>query len=155
MELRKLTEADYEAMLELYYQLDLLHTEARPDYFIPRTREEVFPREHYLAGIADPECLFLGVFDSGHLVGTLRATLWQDSGMIKGRKTVCLDNIFVVPSHRRNGVAGRLYQACEDWARHIGALRLELHAWDFNRDALAAYKSWGLRPQRHVLEKQL
>ncbi len=156
MKIRNLTEADYPAFLELYYALDQLHAEARPDWFRPRAKEEVFPREHFEAGVQDPDCLFLGAFD-GHntLVGIVRATLWDKSGMIEGLKNVCLDNIYILPAFRRRGIAGQLYRAVENWAREQQAARLELHVWDFNRDALAAYTAWDLTPQRYVLEKEL
>ncbi len=154
MELRNLTQADYSAMLALYQQLDHMHVEARPDYFVDR--EEVYPREHYDAAVADPECLLMGVFDEKEsLVGTVRATLWKESGMVKTIKTVCLDDIFVLPEFRRRGVASMLFSAVERWAKEQGAVRLDLHVWDFNKDALALYRAMGMTPQRYVFEKAL
>lgn len=156
MTIRLLTKEDYPVMLPLYCALDALHVETRPDWFRSRPEEEIFPRASFDALTEDPECLMLGAFDSGGAaVGLLRATLWQDSGMVKGLKNVCLDNIYVLPAYRRRGIASRLYAAAEDWAREQGACRLELHVWEFNRDAMAAYRAWGLTAQRHVLEKNL
>ncbi len=156
MTIRKMTAADYPAALELFVALDKLHLDARPDWFTEREKEAVFPQEHFAAGVADPECLFLGAFDSqGAMCGLVRATLWQDSGMVKGLKNVCLDNVYVVPEYRRQGIAGKLYHAVESWAKEQGAGRMELHVWDFNKDALRAYESWGMKPQRYVLEKKL
>ncbi len=156
MEIRKLNEADYPAFLELFYALDQLHVEARPDWFQPRAKEDIFPQDAFVSGVRDPECLFLGAFDSRDtLVGIVRATLWDKSGMVEGLKNVCLDNIYVLPAFRRQGIAGQLYQAVADWARKQKAQRLELHVWDFNQDALAAYKAWQFMPQRYVLEQNL
>ncbi len=156
MLIRKLTEEDYDFAIELFFALDKLHISARPDWFQERQREEIFPKVHFSASVIDPECLFLGAFDgNGTMAGLARATLWQDSGMIKGLKNVCLDNIYVLPDFRSQGVASRLYQMVEQWARGLGAQRLELHVWDFNKEALLAYEAWGLQPQRHVLEKEL
>ena len=97
----------------------------------------------------------LGAFTEETLIGTVRATLWHQSGMIQGVKTVCLDNIYVEPSYRRRGIAAMLYSAVESWARENGAVRLELHTWDFNKGAIAMYKAMGMTPQRYVFEKKL
>ncbi len=156
MTIRKLTASDYPAALELFFALDKLHADSRPDWFAERKKEDVFPQEHFDAGVADPGCLFLGAFDDGDaMCGLVRATLWQESGMVKGLKNVCLDNIFVVPEYRRRGIAGELYRAVETWAREQEAKRIELHVWGFNEAALRAYESCGMKPQRYVLEKLL
>ena len=75
--------------------------------------------------------------------------------MVKGTKTVCLDDIYVLPEFRRRGVATRLFAAVETWAKAQGAIRLELHTWDFNKSAIAMYQAMGMTPQRHVFEKKL
>ena len=154
MLLRTLTWEDYPAMIKLYRELDEMHVEARPDYFVHR--DEVYPKEHYEAAIVDPECLLMGAFDeTGIMMGTVRATLWKESGMVKTMKTVCLDDIFVAREFRRRGIASSLYEAVERWAKEQGAVRVDLHVWDFNKDALALYRTFGMMPQRYVLEKKL
>ena len=154
MELRKLTCADYEEMLALYKALDEFHVEARPDYFVHRN--EVYPREHYDAAVTDPECLLMGAFDGqNRMVGIVRATLWNESGMVKDVKTVCLDDIFVLPETRRRGVGAKLFDAAEQWAREQGAVRLDLHTWGFNKDAVSLYRSKGMTVQRYIFEKSL
>ncbi len=156
MILRKLTETDYPAVLEQYRELDELHVNARPDYFLTRKKEDVFPKEHFVHALEDPDCLLMGAFDGqGRITGTIRATLWQQSGMVKDLKTVCLDDIYVLPEYRRQGIATGLYQAVEQWAREQEANRIDLHVWSFNADALALYRTWGMTPQRYVLEKKL
>lgn len=156
METRRLTKMDYPSALELFFELDKLHADARSDWFIERSKETIFPQDAFDGGVQDPECLFLGAFDStGTMQGLARATLWQDSGIVKGLKNVCLDNIYVRPQFRHRGIASALYRAVELWAREIGAKRVELHAWAFNETAMAAYQAWGLKPQRYVLEKNL
>lgn len=154
MELRKLTASDYDEMLVLYKALDEFHVEARPDYFVHR--DEVYPRDHYEHNLATSECLQLGAFDENdRMVGYVGATLWNESGMVKTVKTVCLDNIYVLPEHRRGGVGAKLFRAVEEWAKEQGAVRLDLHTWDFNKDAISLYRTMGMTPQRYVFEKNL
>ena len=61
MQIRKLVESDYASFLKLNIELDELHVEARPDYFVHR--DDVFPKEAFDANLANPESLMLGVFD--------------------------------------------------------------------------------------------
>ncbi len=102
-----------------------------------------------------PEGLLLGAFEDDRMIGASKAALWTESGMVPGIRWVCLDNIYVEEDCRRRGVAKALYARTEAWAKEICAVRMELHVWDFNRSAMAAYNSWGFVPQRHVLEKKL
>lgn len=153
MYIKKLTDADYSAVLELYTELDRIHYETRPDYF--GKRECSYPKDAYDEVLADSECLMLGAFEGEELLGTVRATLWNKSGMVEGIKTVCLDNIYVLPECRRAGIAKELFRAVEDWAKEQGAVRLDLHVWDFNQDALALYRAMGMDYQYHVMEKKL
>lgn len=154
MEIRKLVSSDYDAMLALYQELDRLHVEARPDYFVHR--DDGYPRDAFEHNIANPICMELGAFgDSDKLLGFAEATLWNESGMVKSIKTVCLDNLYVSPVYRRNGIAAKLFEMIESWAREQGAARLELHTWDFNQGAIAMYRAMGMTPQRYVFEKKL
>lgn len=154
MELRKLTSADYEEMLALYKALDEFHVEARPDCCV--LRDDVYPREHYEANLTNPISFQMGAFDEANrMVGLVDATLWHESVMVKGVKTVCLDNIYVLPECRRRGIAAKLFNAVEQWAGEQGAVRLDLHTWDFNKDAISLYRAMGMTPQRYVFEKHL
>lgn len=153
MEIKKLTEEDYDRYIVLYRQLDEMHIRARPDHFVHR--EDLYPREHYLHNLQYPYCVDFGVFEGDALIGFAGATLWNESGMVKGLKTVCLDNIFVLPEYRRWGIAARLCEEIEAWARKQGAVRLDLHTWEFNQGAIALYREMGMTPQRYVFEKKL
>ncbi len=153
MTIQKLTEADYSATLALYAELDRIHYETRPDYF--GKRECSYPKDAYDEMLEDPACLMLGAFEGEKLLGMVGATCRNKSGMIDGIKTVCLDNLYILPEARRRGIAKALFAAVEDWAKGQGAVRLELHVWAFNRDALALYKSMDMDFQYHVMEKKL
>ena len=155
MEIRTLTEGDYEALVELYKELDDMHAQARPDCFLFREKTQVYPRDAYLHNLAYPGCTELGAFENDRLVGFAGATLWEESGMVKGVKTVCLDNIYVSPAYRRRGIAAGLFAEIEAWARAQGVVRLDLHTWDFNQGAIAMYRAMGMTPQRYVFEKKL
>lgn len=152
MEIRKLTESDYDMVSERYMELDEMHVQARPDCHVHRDKDKIYPKDAYLQNLSDSDVLQLGVFDGDQLVGVVRATLWEE---VKNVKTVCLDNIYVLPAYRRKGVATKLFTEVEQWAKEQGAIRLDLWTWDFNKNAIAMYQAMGMTPQQYVFEKKL
>ena len=155
MEIRKLTEPDYDQVLELYVALDELHAQARPDCCVCRDKNETYPRDAYTENLARPDDFELGAFEGGQLVGIVRATLWNESGMVKGLKVVCLDDIYVLPACHRRGIAAKLFAEVEAWAREQEAVRLDVYTWAFNKGAIAMYETMGMTPQQYVFEKKL
>lgn len=155
MKIRKLTESDYDTIIGLYKELDDFHVQARPDYFVYRDKYEIYPKDAFIHNLYFPGALELGAFDNEQIMGFVRATLWEESGMVKDIKTVCLDDIYVSPAYRRRDIAAKLFAEVETWAKEQGAVRLDLYTWDFNKGAIAMYQAMGMTPQRHVFEKKL
>ena len=129
MFIRRLTKEDYPAALVFFDALDEMHCNARPDCF--QKREISYPYDAFLQVISEPDCL------------------------MEKTVSVCVDNLYVEPGSRRRGIASALMKAVDDWAREKEAQRIELHVWDFNRDALFLYQKLGMTPQRYILEKEL
>ena len=154
MLLRELTLDDYEAILPLFRALDDLHIQARPD--CNEYREDIYPKKAYVQVTESPDCVMFGAFTEGNtMIGVVRATVWRGPKMVQPTDYVCLDDIYVLPDYRRQGIGQQLFQAVEQWAREQGTTRLELHVWDFNQNALAMYRAMGMKPQRYVLVKPL
>ena len=152
MFIRNLVAEDYPAFSELYTKLDEYHVEMRPEDHIHRG---AYPKDAFLHNLDYPDGMQMGAFDAdGKMVGFVEATLWNKCGMREDVKSVCLDNIYILPEYRRMGIAARLFSEVESWSRERGAVRLELHTWDFNKDAIAMYTAMGMTPQRYVFEKK-
>ncbi len=64
------------------------------------------------------------------------------------------EDLVVDKDFRRRGIAKRLFAFMEEEARKRGAKRLDLMVWEFNREALKFYESFGMKPQRYILEKK-
>ena len=146
--IRRLTKEDYPAALVFFDALDEMHCNARPDCF--QKREISYPYDAFLQVISEPDCLMIGAFEETKMLGLIRASVWREKTV-----SVCVDNLFVNPASRRRGIASALMKAVDDWAREKEAQRIELHVWDFNRDALFLYQKLGMTPQRYILEKEL
>ena len=62
MEIRKLVESDYDQVIELYTQLDEFHVQARPDCFVHREKDKIYPKDAFIHNLSYPggwslECL--------------------------------------------------------------------------------------------------
>ncbi len=53
------------------------------------------------------------------------------------------DKVFVLPSHRRKGIATKLFSHCVDAARENNCHRIEWNVLDWNEGAKKFYKSVG------------
>src|SRR4029079_663283 len=58
-----------------------------------------------------------------------------------------IDQIAVLPSHRRQGIARALVSCALEDARSRGIRELELNSWSFNTEAHAAFQALGLTPK--------
>jgi GNAT superfamily N-acetyltransferase len=71
------------------------------------------------------------------------AQLYPSFSSLAMRRVMILNDLFVAPDCRREGVARRLVQKSVDYARRAGAVRIELATQHANRNALALYESEG------------
>ena len=60
--------------------------------------------------------------------------------------------MLVAEGHRRRGVGDALLDACERWARGIGAREIVLHVFPHNAAAIALYRKHGFQ-ERGVLHR--
>ena len=84
------------------------------------------------------------------IVGVCLATIKD-----KIEKSIYIDDIFVLEDFRHQGIATKLYKQVESIANNIGAKRIDLTVWQFNKTAINFYKSLGMKTQRIVLETRL
>ena len=70
-------------------------------------------------------------------------------------KSIYIDDIFVLEEFRHQGIATKLYKRVESIVKDIGAKRIDLTVWQFNKTAMNFYKSLGMKTQRKILETRL
>ncbi|MEO5882001.1 MAG: GNAT family N-acetyltransferase [Caldimonas sp.] len=89
--------------------------------------------------------LFLA-FDRDHPVGFMQ--LYPSFSSVSLARTFILNDLFVVPTHRRTGVGSGLLQAAVDHARSLRAVRLTLNTDIANATAQATYEARGWKRDR-------
>lgn len=152
MHIRNLRPDDYPQADRLMGLLHKLHVDARPDLYVPM--EHIYSEEKYGQMVESKDCIALCAVEQGQIIGLCIAQVRYRSFMVD-QCSVYVEDLIVDPAFRRRGVATALTRECEHRAKLCGAKRMDLMAWDFNKDALAFYEAHGMKMQRCILEKIL
>ena len=154
--IREATVRDYDALCTVIEEVDRAHRRALPDRFQAsegpaRSLEYIVDAVH-----ADDVGLFVAEIDA-QVVG-LAHTILKDAptfSILVPRQYAVVDNLCVLPAHRRRGVGRALLRAAEGWARSRGATSIELTVYAFNQAARDFYLDLGFRILSHRLTKPL
>jgi GNAT superfamily N-acetyltransferase len=91
--------------------------------------------------------------DAGNALGF--AQLYDSLSSVSVRKIWILNDLFVAPGGRRQGVGRSLLRAARDFAAATGAVRLELSTQKTNLAAQALYESEGWAREEKFFRYQL
>ncbi|MGO4129340.1 N-acetyltransferase family protein [Inquilinus sp. YAF38] len=145
---------EHPALCVLFAELDRFHREVRPDIFVEPAGPARSPE--LIAGLIEgPGTTILVAEDHGALAGlaTLAEKVIPANPVRPERRIAEIDNLVVLPCHRRRGIAGLLLRRAEDWARGRSIGSLELGVWEFNAGAVACYEAAGFAPTTRRLSK--
>ncbi len=78
-----------------------------------------------------------------------------DLPMFTKRKYIYIHDLAVLSKFRQNGIATEMLDYVADYARKIGATKVELAVHLFNSDALSLYEQNGFRPRAIRMEKDV
>lgn len=155
MKIRKITEADYELVLEMMNQLHTLHVENRPDIY-KSVAAAITPAD-FTAIISDPHSIAVIAEWEGQTAGYGLAKIKKTvpNPILVPHKTLYIDDIFVYPAYRHRHIGHEILQFFEYAGKRAGAERMDLTVWPFNESAVRFYKNHGMKEQRLILEKPL
>lgn len=135
-EIRKAGRADVDSV----YRLILLLAEyERMSDLVTGTRDDL--ERLFDSGVG--KCLVAE--DGGEIVGV--AVYFYSLSTFKCRKGIYLEDLFVLPERRGEGIGTALLKALCKIARDEGCGRLEWSCLDWNEPSLKFYKSLGAEPQ--------
>lgn len=146
--IRELTINDFDIVESIIAKLHQLHIDNRPDFYIEN--EHPISKKEYKAMLKNQDKINIAYIVDDKIAGICLAT-------IKDRieKSIYIDDIYVLEEFRHQGIATRLYKQVENIAKDMGAKRIDLTVWQFNKTAMSFYKSLGMKTQRTVLETRL
>ncbi|MGN0459006.1 MAG: GNAT family N-acetyltransferase [Eubacterium sp.] len=146
--IRKLTFNDFEIIDNIIAQLHKIHFENRPDFYL--RNEHPISKKEYKALLKNQNKINIAYVVENEIVGICLATIKD-----KMVKSIYIDDLFVIEPFRQQGIATKLYKQVESIAKDIGAKRIDLTVWQFNKTAMNFYKSLGMETQRIILETRL
>ncbi len=116
-----------------------------PRIVLQQVDQDDFVRD-YLARLDRPGSMSFVADDDGRVVGMASVALEASPPGRAPSQHATIGYLYVDPSHRRQGVARRLYEAVASWAEKEGADHLEMTVLAANRDAAAFWQSIGFTP---------
>lgn len=172
--IRKATHNDISRILELLSQVNDVHAEGRPDFFIKGKRK--YNEEDLLKIINDdttPVFVYVGTrlvtSESGTRqamseLGTRQATSVQGYAFcviqdlsqcdnLRPDKSLYIDDICVDENYRRHGVGKKLYEHVLQFAKEEKCFNITLNVWAKNPSAQAFYESMGMTVQKVCMEQ--
>ena len=146
--IRELTISDFEIVESIISNLHKMHVESRPDFYIEN--EHHINKKEYKAMLNSKDKTNIAYIVDDKIAGICLATIKD-----KIEKSIYIDDIFVLEEFKHQGIATKLYKQVESIAKDIGAKRIDLTVWQFNKTAMNFYKSLGMKTQRIILETRL
>lgn len=149
LEIRKATEQDIDAILELNRQIGLIHFEHAPEVFCPPSPQE---RDFLLNAIGSEGRLFCVAVLKAEVVGFLTARIdINDAIPFLSKQPICrIGSVVVDENHRSRGIGKALIAHCDGWAKAHGAHQIRLEVMSFNERAKALYESLGFTRQSEI-----
>jgi ribosomal protein S18 acetylase RimI-like enzyme len=154
--IRRAVPDDYDALCEIFDEVDRLHRECLPHIF-RKPAAPVRDRAFLLNQISD-ENVGLFVAETGGQVVGLVHVLVRDTPPIPilvPRRVASIDSIGVEQRFTRAGIGRALMRQAEQWARDQGASAIELSVYEFNQAAQALYRNLGYQTQNRRMSRAL
>ena len=153
--IRKATHNDIPRILELLSQVNDVHAEGRPDFFIKGKRK--YNEEDLLKIINDDTTPVFVCEENDDIKGYAFCVI-QDLSQcdnLRPDKSLYIDDICVDENYRRHGVGKKLYEHVVQFAKEEECFNIILNVWAKNPGAQAFYESMGMTVQKVCMEKIL
>lgn len=153
--IRKAEEKDIEALDKLLYQVHKVHSDARPDLFLPGAKKY---NDEQLKQILQDENKPIFVAIENDVVSGYIFCIFEYNGRNASHtdiKTLYIDDLCVDEACRGKGIGRKLYDHAIAFAKKSGCYNLTLNVWADNKNAMAFYENIGMKIQKIGMEKIL
>ena len=151
--IRQATVADIPRLIDLLYQVNMVHHRLRPELFKPNTTKY---SEQELETLLDDESKPIFVYDDGEVLGYAfcQITEVKNDRLLQDRKSLYIDDLCVDETARGKHIGSALFEFVRDYAKSIGCQAVTLNVWAGNDAAMQFYQSKGMRPQKTGMEME-
>ncbi len=145
---------DLEVLNQLMYDLHDEHHQACPEHF--KTAEDVEQEKSIARYLEMPECLVYVAKIEEEILGFVTGHFCElVSSVSKPVPMGSIDELYVVPSRRQQGVASQLYERLEITFIDYGVEQVFVEVWAFNTHAHQFYEDIGFEPHISWLRKSV
>lgn len=150
--IRRAKESDIPVIDKLLYQVNKVHSDARPDLF--KAGAKKYSDGELKRIIAADQTPVFVAERAGNIVGYAFCIHKQfvNDNNLTDIKTLYIDDLCVDESARGTHVGTALYEYVVDYARKQGCYNLTLNVWADNVSAARFYEKVGLKVQKTGLE---
>ena len=152
--IREATTQDYSAVADLANHMHNTHITARPDIL---KNETFFTQEHFLQHLQDEDTKVFVYEGNDNILGYCIAKLvnYQQHIVYHDMLVCVIGGICVCENARGKGIGQQLFNHVKTYAKEIGASRIELHVWEFNKNAREFYEHLGLTVKSSNMEMKI
>lgn len=153
--IRKANQNDIDRILELLTQVNDVHAEKRPDFFI-KGKQKYTASE--LKEIIEDEKTPVFVCERESTLQGYAFCVMQDLSACNNLhpdKSLYIDDICVDESCRRSGVGKELYDFVIQYAKEENCFNVTLNVWEGNDVARRFYEDMGMKVQKVCMERIL
>lgn len=156
MIIREAREEDYDAICSLIEQIDRIHRENLPHIF--QEAQGTTRQREYILGLIEAQNIgaFVVEVESKPVAFiSIIARMSTDIPVLVSRCFAVIENLVVDEEYRRLGIGTALLQHAQRWASKMGAERIELNVYGFNRGAKKFYEQFGFTTESRRMSKEI
>ena len=152
--IRPAREKDIPRLLDLLVQVNLVHSQGRPDLFRPGTK---YGPEELKTLLADPKAPVFVYEDGDEVRGYAFCRMKQtlNDRLLTDVKELYIDDLCVDENMRGQGIGKKLYEHVLSYARETGCYHVTLNVWSLNPGAARFYEKMGMKPMKVTMETVL
>jgi ribosomal protein S18 acetylase RimI-like enzyme len=151
MEIRLVTEADFEQVGHIFAEENRFHAELVPE--VIQVADPIMTQEWFDDVLHDPEKTLFVAEIGKDVVGValfeLRTNI--DDPIFRQRRYVYINEIAVAASHRGQGNGRMLMEKIRQWGQAKGIAEIELQVWERNDQAIGFYEKLGYQTWRRTM----
>lgn len=156
MIIRRAEANDTAGVLHLLEQVLTVHSDLRPDLFIPGTTKYSAEELHAIFE-DDSTPVYVAVDEDGKVLGHAFCMVQEPNGSVNmvQFRSLYIDDICVDEAARGQHVATALFEHVKAEAKRLGCHDMTLNVWTGNTGAEKFYEAMGMTPRKTTLEMTL
>ena len=143
--------SDFDAISNLESQVFRIHLNARPDMIKPK---EPFKRDYFEACLNDENIKIFVFEENGGILGYCITRKWGyvNHHLFYDMTILDINDMCVDEKARGKNIGRRLFNQAKEYAKEIGAAKIELSVWNFNKNARKFYERLGMKERISRME---